>query len=76
MNSLTIEELLAEVDRLPAAQKWQLVKHMLDTLEQEQATPTVTTDYHQFLRETYGILRDTPIERWDQGEYEKREPLE
>lgn len=70
---MTIEELLEEVDRLPSDQKWQLVKHMLDTLEHEQAAPTSTADYHQFLRETYGSLRDTPIERWDQGEYEERE---
>ena len=69
---LTIHELLGEVDRLPEADKWQLVKHVLDTLEQAQSTPTSTADYHQFLRETYGALRDTPIERWDQGEYEKR----
>jgi len=66
---LTIHELLEEVDRLPAADKWQLVKHVLDRLEQEQITPTLTADYHQFLRETYGVLSDTPIERWDQGEY-------
>ena len=73
---LTIHELIEEVDRLPAADKWQLVKHVLDTLEQEQTAPTMTSDYHQFLQETYGVLRDTPIERYEQGEYEEREPLE
>lgn len=72
----TIHQLLEEVDRLPAADKWQLVKHVLDSLEHEKTAPTSTVDYHQFLRETYGVLGDTPIERWDQGEYEKREPLE
>jgi len=69
---LTIRELLGEVDCLPDADKWQLVKHVLNTLEQVQITPASTADYHQFLRETYGVLRDTPIERWDQGEYEER----
>lgn len=73
---LTIHELIEEVDRLPTADKWHLVKHVLDTLEQEQVESTSTTDYHQFLRETYGVLRDTPIERWEQGEYEGRELLE
>ena len=29
-----------------------------------------------YFDETYGSLRDTPIQRWDQGEYEEREPLE
>ena len=70
---LTIHELLEEVDRLPVADKWQLVKHVLDSLEQEQIVPISTVDYHQFLRETYGSLRDTPIERGAQGEYEERE---
>lgn len=73
---MTIHELLEEVDRLPAAEKWQLVKHVLDTLEQEQTTLPEPADYQQFLRETFGSLRDTPIERWDQGVYEEREPLE
>ncbi|MEP7284812.1 MAG: hypothetical protein ABI947_03470 [Chloroflexota bacterium] len=73
---LTIHELIEEVDRLPAVDKWQLVKHMLDTLEQVQIAPASTADYHQFLQETYGVLRDTPIERWEQGKYEERESLE
>ena len=34
------------------------------------------TDWHQFLRETYGSLRDTPIQRWNQGDYEERESLD
>jgi hypothetical protein len=73
---LTMNELLEEVDRLPAADKWHLIKHVLGTLEQAQVTPSSTSDYHEFLRATYGVLHDTPIERWDQGEYEAREPLE
>ncbi len=73
---LTIHELLEEVDRLSAADKWQLVKHVLDNLEQEQIAPPSAADYHQFLRETYGILGNTPIKHWEQGEYEEREPLE
>lgn len=28
---------------------------------------------HEFLGETYSSLRDTPIQSWDQGEYEERE---
>jgi hypothetical protein len=71
---LTIQELIEVVDQLPATDKWQLVKHVLDTLEQEQ-TATVAPDYHEFLRETYGSLRDTPIERWEQGNYDERESL-
>jgi hypothetical protein len=76
VKMLSIHELIEEIDHLPAADKWQLVKHVLDTLQQEQFTLPPTSDYYQFLRETYGALRDTPIERWEQGEYEEREPLE
>lgn len=68
-------ELLDEVERLPATERWQLVKYLLQTLEHEQQSAPTKTDWHTFLRETYGALRDTPIERWDEGEYEDREPL-
>lgn len=72
----TLPELLSEVEQLPAADKWQLVKHVLQMLEQEQTVEQEQTDWPQFLRETYGTLRDTPIKRWPQGDYEERETLE
>lgn len=71
---LTMHELLKMVKHLPAADKWQLVKYVLDTLE--RANPAVTADYHQFLCKDCSVLRDTSIERWEQGEYEERELLE
>jgi hypothetical protein len=71
----TISELLTEIDRLDPVEQWHLVKHVLDRLERVQTLSTAQTDYHQFLAETYGSLRDTPIERGDQDEYEVREPL-
>jgi len=70
---LTLHELLEEVDRLSASEKWQVVKHIVNMLEQEHITQPTRVDYHHFLRETYGVLRNTPIERWDQGEYEDRD---
>ncbi|MCB9450916.1 MAG: hypothetical protein H6672_05720 [Anaerolineaceae bacterium] len=73
---LTMRELLKAMDQLPAADKWHLVRHLLHTLEYEQTGPVASSDWHEFLRATYGILRDTPIRRWEQGEYEEREPLE
>lgn len=72
---MTLDELLDEVERLPVTEKWRLVKHVLRSLEQDQSASPLS-DWHQFLRETYGSLRDTPIQRWDQGDYEEREPLE
>jgi hypothetical protein len=72
---MKFHEILQEVELLPASEKWRLVKHMLETLEQSQ-TISPSTSWAQFLQETYGSLRDTPIQRWNQGDYEEREPLE
>jgi hypothetical protein len=73
---MTIDELIHAVEQLPAAEKWRLVKHVLQSLEQEQTTSPTASDWHQFLQETYGSLRESPIRRWDQGYYEERERLE
>lgn len=40
-----------------------------------KAEQVLSEDWHRFLRETSGSLRETPIQRWDQGDYEDREPL-
>lgn len=71
---MTIKELLNRVDELPTSEKWQLVNHVMQSLQQE--TQPTRPDWHTFLRETFGSLRDTPIQRWEQGEYEEREPIE
>ncbi len=74
---MTIDQLFAEVEHLPAAEKWRLVKHVLRSLEQAQTvTPAPPSDWHDFLRATYGILADDPIERPPQLPLEEREPLE
>jgi hypothetical protein len=67
--------LLHEIERLPQPEKWQLVKIVLQSLEQGQTTVSAQTDWLQFLHETYGSLRNTPIERWPQGDCDYREPL-
>ncbi|MCI0711362.1 MAG: hypothetical protein L0154_14505 [Chloroflexi bacterium] len=71
-----IPELFAEVERLPISTKWELVRYLLRSLEQAQSAEPPRSDWHQFLSETYGSLRDSPIERWSQGDYEERESLE
>jgi hypothetical protein len=72
----SIQNLIEEVEQLPTVEKWELVTHVLRTLEREQTKVEPRSDWHEFLRKTYGSLRDTPIQRWQQGEYEEREPLE
>jgi hypothetical protein len=63
---MKVQELFDEVDRLPNDVRWRLLKHVLRSLENEQAaSPPQATDWHTFLRATYGSLRDTPIRRWE-----------
>ena len=71
-----VQNVLAEIETLPTTEKWHIVRQVLHSLEQEQTTAPTKSDWHDFLRATYGVLRDTPIQRWDEGEYEVREPLE
>jgi hypothetical protein len=74
---MNFDELIHEAEQLPVAEKWRLVNQLLRSLETAQQMPSAPTiDWHEFLRETYGSLRDTPIKRWEQGDYEEREPLE
>lgn len=71
---MTIDNLVDEIDQLPASDKWRLVNHILRSLEQEQLK--LESNWKQSLRETYGILADDPIERPSQLLLEEREPLE
>lgn len=73
---MKVDELIHEAEQLPTVEKWRLVKQLLRTLEKEQQSTMTPSNWHEFLVDTYGSLQDTPIERWDQGEYEVREPLE
>ena len=64
-------------DQLPTAEKARLIEHLSAALRRElESAPRPQEDWHEFLRSTYGSLRDTPLQRLDQGEYEEREPLE
>jgi hypothetical protein len=71
---MTVQDLLDEVERLPVAEKWRLVNHVLSSLERTQTQST--SDWHQALRETYGILANDPIERPPQLPLQDREPIE
>lgn len=73
---LTFPEILREAEQLPAAEKWQMVRQLLRSLEQEQQPDPDQLEWKAFLEKTFGSLRETPIQRWDQGDYEEREPIE
>ena len=67
------EQLMQQIDRLPTPQKWQLVNHILRTLQHERQP---VSDWQAALAEYEGALADDPIERPPQLPLEEREPLE
>jgi hypothetical protein len=74
MMEITLESVLAQAQRLSAQDRLRLVEHLAATLQTEiGATPS---DWHQALRNTYGILKEDPIERPSQLPLEERDPIE
>jgi hypothetical protein len=71
-----MRDLVDKIDQLSVAEKWRLVKHILETLEHAHVAPESRDEYQQRLRETYGVLSDNPMERPPQLPFEEREPLE
>ena len=69
-------EVAQMADQLPPAEKARLIEHLSAALRQELEGTQKPGDWQAFLRSTYGSLRDTPIERGQQGVVEQREPLE
>jgi hypothetical protein len=45
-------------------------------LDADIAPTETVTNWDRFIQETYGCLRDDPIERGSQGEYELREDMQ
>lgn len=71
---MNLHDLFNEIDQRPTSEKWQIVRRLLGTLEQDSSVKA--DNWNQALLDTYGILADDPIERGDQGEYEERDPFE
>ncbi len=70
------ESLYEKIDQLSSAEKWRLVRHVLETLEKERTAPLEVSDWHKELQATYGILADDPIERAVQLPLQERDPIE
>lgn len=57
--------------------KVRLMEYLSEQLKQDMETEAYKRMlWHEFVERTAGSLADDPIERWPQGEYEEREPLE
>lgn len=72
---MSLQSLLDEVGHLPTAEKWQLVRHLLNDLQNTQGV-TDQEDWHSFVNRMYGALADDPIERPDQLPLTKRDPID
>ncbi len=72
---MTLQSLLDVVERLPVAEKWQLVRHLLDDLEAEKKA-TAQEDWASFVNRMYGALADDPIERLPQLPLIERDPID
>ena len=74
---IAYQEVADLADQLTLAEILQLIEHLGTSLRQMlESEAYKRMDWHDFLHATYGSLRDNPIQRWKQGEYEEREPLE
>ena len=72
---MTLQQLFEEVEHLPATEKWRLVRHLLDNLEEEKKDPS-QEDWVSFVDRMYGALADDPIERLPQLPLTERETID
>jgi len=72
---MSIQELLREAEKMSTTDKWQLVRHLLDEL-QETNSPTQDETWESFVNRMYGALADDPIERLPQLPLTERDPID
>lgn len=72
---MSIQEILREAEKMSTTDKWQLVRHLLDEL-QETNSPTQDETWESFVNRLYGALADDPIERLPQLPLTERDPID
>lgn len=72
---MTIQELLLEAEKMSNADKRQLVRHLLDNLQQEDTT-TESEPWADFVNRMYEALADDPIERLEQLPLTERDSID
>ena len=71
------DDVVTKVDKLSVNEKVRLIEHLGSTLQHDLEVESYRRmPWHEFLKRTYGILADDPIERPPQLPLEEREPLE
>jgi hypothetical protein len=74
---IVYREIVEMADQLTMAEKAQLIEHLSASLRQNlEVEAFKRMAWHEFIDRTAGSLSETPIQRWEQGDYEEREPLE
>ena len=73
MGEITLASVLAQTEHLSPQDRLRLVERLAASLH--TAVVQTPTDWHQAVRNTYGILKDDPIERLPQLPLEEREFL-
>lgn len=86
VNVLTLEELLTEIKRRPTRERLTLLEELVHSLREDlgdqptispiQSTPEDLGWPPGYFEQTYGSLRDEPLERGPQGVFETREELQ
>jgi hypothetical protein len=71
--TITLEAVLEQAQHLSPQDQLRLVERLAATLQTEITAPQV--DWHQALRDTYGIIKDDPLERPPQLPLEERDPI-
>jgi hypothetical protein len=74
MIETTLETLFEQAQRLSLQDRLRLTERLAVSLQSEIASPQ--SDWHQALRDSYGILKDDPIERPPQLPLEERNAIE
>jgi len=72
---MSIQEILRETEKMSNADKWQLVRHLLDDL-QAVDKPFEKESWSDFVNRMYGALADDPIERLPQLPLSKRDSID
>lgn len=72
---MSIQQLLREAEKMSTADKWQLVRYLLDELQEAEKT-TEPESWEDFVNRMYGALADDPIERPEQLPLTERDPID
>ena len=71
------QAIVDQADQLPLLEKIRLIEHLSAALKQDlEEEAFKRMPWHDFVERTAGILSDAPIQRWPEGDFEDREPLE